>query len=90
MTQYIRTIYENSYYTFDMSFQDTTLRGFNIPASAHVMANLYAVHMDPTIFPNPKQFNPDRHLDEHGCLVKTDSVIPFGVGRHCSLLFISY
>ena len=37
--------------------------------------------MDPEVFPNPKNFYPERFLDECGRLRKVEQFSPFGVGR---------
>ncbi len=60
---------------------DTTFRGYNIPKTAEVHANLYGIHMNPDTFPEPTKFKPSRFLDDNDKLVKTDLVIPFGVGK---------
>ena len=65
------------------ALNDTTFRGYTIPRSADIFANLYGVHMDPNIFPEPSKFRPNRFLDGEGKLIKTDLVIPFGVGAFC-------
>jgi len=58
-----------------------TFRGYNIPEDAEIYGNLYGVHMNPDVFPEPKVFNPHRFLNEEGELVKSDKVIPFGIGK---------
>ena len=40
--------------------------------------------MDPKTFPEPSKFRPSRFLDDDGKLVKTDLVIPFGLGTFYS------
>jgi len=61
-----------------------TFRGYNIPADAYVLANIYAVHMNPKVFPEPKVFRPERHLDDQGCVIKNDTMITFGMGEWCA------
>ncbi len=60
---------------------DTTFRGYDIPKTAEVHANLYGIHMNPETFPEPTKFKPSRFLDDNDKLVNTDMVIPFGVGK---------
>ena len=62
------------------ALNNTTFRGYTIPRNADIFANLYGVHMDQNIFPEPSKFRPSRFLDGEGKLVKTDLVIPFGLG----------
>ena len=62
------------------ALNDTTFRGYNIPKSADIFANLYGIHMDPKIFSEPFKFRPSRFLDSDGKLINTGLVIPFGVG----------
>ena len=44
------------------------------------MANLYSAHMNPEDFPEPDKFRPSRFIDKDMKLIKTEKVIPFGVG----------
>jgi len=49
-----------------------------------ILANIWSVHNDPELWPDPRRFDPGRHLDEDGKFVKSDKVIPFSVGpRNC-------
>ena len=45
-----------------------------------VVQNIYGVHNDPDVWENPELFNVERHLNEEGKFVKSNFVIPFGVG----------
>ncbi|XP_019640006.1 PREDICTED: cytochrome P450 2U1-like [Branchiostoma belcheri] len=65
--------------------RDTTLNGYNIPDDAVILVNLWSVHMDPQLFPEPDKFNPDRFLDRHGNFVKHEALIPFSVGPRVCL-----
>ena len=40
-----------------------------------------AVHMDPKIFPDPEEFNPERFLDGKGQFRRNDHVVAFGMGK---------
>ncbi|XP_038073307.1 cytochrome P450 2J6-like [Patiria miniata] len=65
--------------------EDTTLRGYHIPKGATIVANLWSVHSDPSEWPNPSEFRPDRFLDEDGKFVRREKLIPFGIGRRVCL-----
>jgi cytochrome P450 len=56
-----------------------TLGGWRLPAGVTVIPAVTLMHEDPTIFPQPEQFRPERFLeDEEG---STYTWIPFGGGR---------
>ncbi|XP_078580388.1 cytochrome P450 2U1-like [Branchiostoma floridae x Branchiostoma japonicum] len=65
--------------------RDTTLNGYNIPQEATIFVNLWSVHMDPQLFPEPNTFQPERFLDQDGNFVKHEAVIPFGIGHRVCL-----
>jgi cytochrome P450 len=57
------------------------LRGYEIPAGTRVAPNIYLTHTNPAIYPEPREFRPERFL-ENGA--DTYSWIPFGGGiRRC-------
>jgi cytochrome P450 len=57
------------------------LRGYEIPAGTRVAPNIYLTHTNPSIYPEPREFRPERFL-ENG--PDTYSWIPFGGGiRRC-------
>ncbi|XP_078597942.1 cytochrome P450 2U1-like [Branchiostoma floridae x Branchiostoma japonicum] len=64
---------------------DVTFRGYHIPKGTVVQANLWAVHHDPQLWPDPHRFDPARFLDDAGKFVKRDEVIPFSIGRRVCL-----
>jgi cytochrome P450 len=63
--------------------QDDVYRGYFIPAGATVIQNLWAVCRDPTIYPDPETFNPDRFLKDGKInpLVFNPEDRIFGTGR---------
>ncbi|XP_072045010.1 cytochrome P450 2J4-like [Amphiura filiformis] len=61
--------------------EDTTLGPYTVPKGSIVVPNLWAVHHDPDLWPNPDEFNPERFLDENGALQEKDELIPFATGR---------
>lgn len=44
--------------------RDDEYMGYHIPKGAGVLSNVYAIHMDPTRYPEPRRFNPDRYEDD--------------------------
>ncbi|XP_072016157.1 cytochrome P450 2U1-like [Amphiura filiformis] len=60
---------------------DATINGYDIPRGTIVMPNIWAVHHDSTIWNKPEEFRPERFLDEQGCIVRRDELIPFSIGR---------
>ncbi|XP_078614462.1 cytochrome P450 2U1-like [Branchiostoma floridae x Branchiostoma japonicum] len=66
--------------------RDTTLNGYNIPYEGCVIViNLWSVHMDPRLFPEPDTFQPNRFLDNDGNFVPRETLIPFGIGHRMCL-----
>lgn len=45
---------------------DFTCDGFFYPAGITVMANYWAVHNDPSVWPSPEKFDPSRFLNDDG------------------------
>ena len=65
--------------------RDIVFEGFKIPRGTTVMINLDSVLFDPDVFENPKEFNPDRFLDENGDVIQRKELIPFGMRRRICL-----
>lgn len=60
--------------------QDGVYEGHFIPAGTTVVANLWAVHRDESIYPNADQLDPKRFLNEDGTLNNLQ-FYSFGFGR---------
>src|SRR5205807_8903388 len=58
------------------------LGGVTIPAGAEVLYSLYAQHRDPSLFPDPERFDPDRWLPERSRDRPAHPFVPFGAGAH--------
>ncbi|KAG1459397.1 hypothetical protein G6F46_006926 [Rhizopus delemar] len=43
--------------------EDDVYKGWHIPKNAVILMNLFAIHNNPLRFPNPSQFQPERHLE---------------------------
>lgn len=65
-----------------LATEDTQLMGYNVPKDTPVIASLHALHNDEDLWENPKEFKPERFLDENGWLcLKKDRSLPFGAGK---------
>jgi cytochrome P450 family 135 len=54
---------------------------YSVPAGSVLMANVYLIHQDPDVYPEPEQFRPERFLDG---LPDPRAWVPFGGGvRRC-------
>jgi cytochrome P450 len=58
--------------------QPVTIGGWDYPEGVCLVPNAYLVHHDPSIYPDPYAFRPERFLDEQP---GTYTWIPFGGGR---------
>jgi cytochrome P450 len=65
--------------------EDTELCGYKIPANTVVVANIWGIHHDEAVYPDPHTFRPERFIDEHGGVVKPESFMPFSVGKRFCL-----
>ncbi|XP_035684255.1 cytochrome P450 2B5-like [Branchiostoma floridae] len=66
--------------------EDTTFRGYDIPAGTQVFPSLWSANMDPEFWPNPEKFDPRRFLDSDGKVVtRPESFMPFSTGRRVCL-----
>jgi cytochrome P450 len=58
-----------------------TLNGYELPAGTHIAANIYMAHRNPSVYPDPEAFQPERFL---GITPDPASWLPFGGGlRRC-------
>lgn len=62
-------------------YRDIEINGYKIPAGSHVVPLINSVHMDPSLWDKPEEFNPNRFIDSEGKVRKPEYFIPFGVGR---------
>lgn len=61
--------------------QDTVVKGHFFPKGSHLMVNLFAIHHDPELWPEPEKFRPERFLNKEGRLEKREGLMPFGSGK---------
>ncbi|MFD9514343.1 cytochrome P450 [Streptomyces mirabilis] len=63
---------------------NTELAGHHLPAGADVLCSPYLLHHDPSLFPAPDRFDPDRWLPHQAEAMPRGAMIPFGGGnRKC-------
>jgi cytochrome P450 len=68
---------------FRSVLQDCEYGGYQIPAGWQLLYQINATHQDPTIYPNPQEFDPERFGRSEDKL-KPFSHVPFGGGlREC-------
>uniref|UniRef100_T1J5A9 Cytochrome P450 n=1 Tax=Strigamia maritima TaxID=126957 RepID=T1J5A9_STRMM len=64
--------------------QDVILDGKTVPAGVTIQIQIYLLHHNPEIYPDPEVFNPDRFLAECNSQINAFSFIPFSAGpRNC-------
>ncbi len=60
------------------------LLGYSLPAGSVLMVAIYLIHSDPEIYPEPKEFRPERFLEDSPKGSEGGAWIPFGGGvRRC-------
>ena len=67
-----------------LSLNDFQLGEYHLPAETTVLASQYILHRDARFFPDPLQFDPERHTPESKVTRVRGSYFPFGMGpRQC-------
>lgn len=61
---------------------DINLGGVQIRPGTEVALSQYAIHHDPSLYPNPAHFDPDRWLSEQATRLPNGAFIPFSAGLH--------
>ncbi|KAM7312000.1 cytochrome P450 2U1 [Ixodes scapularis] len=63
--------------------EDVIIGGFTIPEGTIVMANLWAVNMDSSLWVHPEKFDPYRFIEEGRAKLKPkpEYFIPFSLGK---------
>jgi cytochrome P450 family 135 len=60
------------------------LMGYSLPAGSVLMVAIYLIHSDPELYPEPKEFRPERFLEADPKGMEGGAWIPFGGGiRRC-------
>lgn len=62
---------------------DSTIGPYRVPKGTTVLLNIYAIHHDPEVWENPKEFKPERFLDENRNFDagRAADLIAFGIGH---------
>ncbi|OAY34801.1 cytochrome P450 CYP82D47 [Manihot esculenta] len=66
------------------AMEDCTLSGYHIPKGTRLLTNLWKLHRDESVWPNPDEFKPDRFLTTHADVDiwgQNFELVPFGSGR---------
>ncbi|KAG5543328.1 hypothetical protein RHGRI_016157 [Rhododendron griersonianum] len=66
------------------NIEDCTVGGYHIPAGTVLFVNLWKIHHDPQIWPDPWEFRPERFLTTHKDVDLRGmhfELLPFGSGR---------
>ncbi|CAH8350384.1 unnamed protein product [Eruca vesicaria subsp. sativa] len=62
--------------------KDCLLGGYRVEKGSRLLVNIWKLHRDPKIWPDPKTFKPERFMEEKSRCGKSDSeYIPFSSGR---------
>ncbi len=64
-----------------MAAKEDVIAGYRIPKGASVAVSIWSTHRDPAVYPNPKQFLPERWLGDEPDERARFSYLPFGGGR---------
>lgn len=64
--------------------EDDVIRGYAIPKGTLIMLAPIAMHRDPSLWPTPRRFDPDRFAEDPTAAAagKTWAYLPFGGGPH--------
>ena len=85
--QYVHALFDTFPATFTAAMtaihsnnRATELAGQPIPRNTLLIFNSFSVHMSDQHWRQPKQFRPERFLDENNKVTKPDAFIPFSLG----------
>jgi len=60
--------------------KEDSIGGYRIPNQVFVAVSPYVTHRDPTVFPNPESFEPDRFVGERAASIPRFAYLPFSSG----------
>ncbi|KAJ6847125.1 cytochrome P450 CYP82D47-like [Iris pallida] len=63
--------------------EECEIQGFRVPAGTQVIVNIWKLHRDPRVWPDPLEFRPERFMSGSNVDVRGQhfELIPFGSGR---------
>ena len=64
--------------------EQAVVEDYLIPKNSHALANLWGFMKDPSVWPHPEEFRPERFL-EGKKLIKHAQFVPFGLGRRACM-----
>ncbi|XP_002985246.2 cytochrome P450 78A4 [Selaginella moellendorffii] len=66
-----------------LATHDVEISGYHVPAGTSAMVNMWAITHDPSIWPNPEAFDPERFVENKSFDVRGIDLrlAPFGAGR---------
>ena len=64
--------------------EDLHVDGHLIPKGSNLIANITKFMLDPSVFKNPKKFDPERFIS-NGEIKKYDQFVPFGIGKRACM-----
>ncbi|CAD5233228.1 unnamed protein product [Bursaphelenchus xylophilus] len=70
---------------FRTASRDCEINGYQIKKGQVVLPQVSVLLEDPEVFQNPKVFRPERFIDQNGQYLRSDALLPFGVGKRSCL-----
>ena len=69
--------------------EDTSLQGFFIPQGTILLSNIWAIHHNEDVWPQPDKFKPERFLKDDGSVHQPEeNYAPFSIGKEHYLQFV--
>ncbi|XP_055833595.1 flavonoid-6-hydroxylase-like [Solanum dulcamara] len=81
---YLQAIVKESLRLYHELTEDCVVSGYDIPIGTRLLVNIWKLHYDPKIWPNPHEFKPERFLTTHKDFDVRGNhfdLIPFSSGR---------
>ncbi|KAF5382822.1 hypothetical protein D9757_007341 [Collybiopsis confluens] len=73
-----------------VSIEDDVYRGYYIPKGCTVIPNIWAMNRDPSLYPDPDNFRPERFFEAPRPFTSINDIPAFGFGRRvCAGRYIS-
>lgn len=66
---------------FHATQETVEFHGYSIPKGTIIFPNLWQVHFDKKLWGDPKNFRPERFLDDNGHFVENKNLMAFSVGK---------